>query len=324
MKNILFASTALVATAGVASADIALSGWAEIGVVGGSDAETVFHTDIDVSFSMTGESDNGLTFGATVDLDENGAFATDTDGGASYFVAFSNARLDIGDTDGAFDAALQEVNLVGGSINDAETGHAGFSGNGGVGDFATSGDIADLEGMGLDGAHGGNVARFTYTASGFSGFASVELNQDGDDDQAIYAVGVAYDTDLGGTALGVGLGYQSGEIDGTKVNVIGVSVDATLASGFSAALNYSKADIDGAPDDVTHMAVGLGYTMNNIGLGVNYGEYKFDGEKAKGFGVAATYDFGGGLEAQFGYGNSDDSTAADSTNTWSLGLAMSF
>ena len=72
MKKILFASTALVATAGVAAAEVTISGYAEMGIFNPSteDAETQFFTDLDVTFTMSGEADNGLVFGATIDLDE--------------------------------------------------------------------------------------------------------------------------------------------------------------------------------------------------------------------------------------------------------------
>src|SRR6056297_3279247 len=122
----IFATTALVATAGVASADIALSGAAQMGIQGGSgftgaDANqntTQFVQDIDITFTMSGTADNGLTFGAAIDLDENA-------GGVG--------TLTMGDTDGAFDWALQEVDYNGAaSINDDHTVHAGFSGNAGL------------------------------------------------------------------------------------------------------------------------------------------------------------------------------------------------
>ena len=35
MKNVLFATTALIATAGIASAEVSLSGSAEMGIIGG-------------------------------------------------------------------------------------------------------------------------------------------------------------------------------------------------------------------------------------------------------------------------------------------------
>ncbi|RMH39212.1 MAG: porin, partial [Alphaproteobacteria bacterium] len=68
MKKVLFATTALVATAGVAAADVSISGYAEMGVIGGTGMDAQFHTDIDATFSMSGTTDNGLTFGASVDL----------------------------------------------------------------------------------------------------------------------------------------------------------------------------------------------------------------------------------------------------------------
>ncbi len=75
MKKVLLASTALVMTAGVAAAQgVELSGYAEIGVKGTEDnfgrSTEVFHHDFDVKITLSGETDNGLTFGATIDLDE--------------------------------------------------------------------------------------------------------------------------------------------------------------------------------------------------------------------------------------------------------------
>ncbi|WP_298262238.1 porin, partial [uncultured Litoreibacter sp.] len=83
MKKILIASTALVSTAGIAAADVALSGRAEMGIFqqntafsgGAVGSDMQFFTDIDVTFTMSGETDNGLTFGASVDLDEGGAIS---------------------------------------------------------------------------------------------------------------------------------------------------------------------------------------------------------------------------------------------------------
>ncbi|MEO1580050.1 MAG: porin, partial [Pseudomonadota bacterium] len=70
MKKVLLASTALVVSAGIAAADVSLSGSAELGIFD-DDTETQFHTDIDVTFTMSGETDGGLTFGASIDLDES-------------------------------------------------------------------------------------------------------------------------------------------------------------------------------------------------------------------------------------------------------------
>ena len=314
MKTLLLASTAMVATAGIAAADVAITGYAEIGIIGGDAYATdQWHTDIDVTFSMTGESDGGLAFGASIDLDEADdsaaggslAFGNTTQGGETYFLSYGGLRLDMGDTDGAFDAAMKEVNVAAGSIADDETEHAGFNGN-----------------AGLDGLFDGQIARVSYSASGFTAGLSAEIDDTGAMDP-VWGLGLRYVTDLGGASVGVALGYQTQE---DTADLLGLSVDASFGGGFSAAINYTQADIEGGPDDATHMAIGLGYSMNALAIGVNYGEYDdwtLGCGDCSGFGLAATYDLGGGLNAHFGYGDSDFGGGVE-TDSYSLGLSMSF
>ena len=78
MKKILFASTALVASAGFAAADIDFSGAAGFGVVYNDTAANEWSPDYytTLSVSMTGETDGGLSFGADFDITmDNGATA---------------------------------------------------------------------------------------------------------------------------------------------------------------------------------------------------------------------------------------------------------
>lgn len=349
MKNILFATTALVASAGFASAEVTVTGFAEMGIIGGeaiveNDNGTIgfgddffeveningqFHTDIDVTFTMSGVADNGLTFGASVDLDEADdslfggslAFGNTTQGGETIFVSFGAATLTMGDTNGAFDQAMREVNYAGGSINDDEE-HIAFGGYGN---------------NGLDGTYDGQIARFDYAFSGVTASLSAEVDDFGDSDP-VWGVGVRYSGSMSGVDLGVGVGYQTVNVDtgggDFTTSIVGVSVDAGFSNGVTAGFTYTQADFDGT--DGSHGAVGLAYEMNALAIGVNYGHYVLDGdETVSGFGLAASYDLGGGLVAQFGYGNS---TAHDvfftnaaqtetddlTYNTYSLGLAMSF
>ncbi|MGX9355738.1 porin [Roseobacteraceae bacterium S113] len=365
MKNLLLATTALVATAGFAAADVALSGSAEMGVKGGSEQDrTEFHTDISVTFTMTGESDNGISFGASIGLEEaQDGVLTDAEDDYTVFISAGGATLTMGDTDGAFDKALTEV-AIGGSIADDHTSHNGYSGNGGFNggsaptaaenisevvagtDLNGDGDSTDTfeitaasdgtagGGMGLDGNNDGQIARFDYTFSGVTVSLSSELDDADDGADPVMGIGVAYSADLGGVNLGIGLGYQSQEDFG---QVTGISLSTTFNNGLQAILNYSNINLDDdnllGDDTISHAAIGLGYTMNALTVGVNYGQYMSGGDEAQaGFGVAVNYDLGGGLVAQFGYGSStiDDDLATatgvsdDSTDTWSLGLAMSF
>lgn len=334
MKTLLLASTALVATAGFAAAEISISGWAEIGIIGGdlfvdSDETDQFHTDIDVNFSMTGETDGGIAFGAQVDLDENGAFNNRTQGGETYFISYGGMRLDMGDTDGAFDAAMQEVNVIGGSINDDETLHAGFSGNGGT-DLRNIGGLGDDPqlGAGLDGLYDGQIARASYAFEGFSVFGSAEIDDNGGGDP-VWGIGGRYAADIAGFEFGIGLGYQTAN---DVADVWGISLDGEIM-GIAAAVNYSETDFDDA-GLLVHWGIGAGYEWNALSVAANYGEYdlKSSGVDSSGWGVIANYDLGGGLVAMAGYGSSDiSSDFADglgssdkSFDRYSVGLSMSF
>ncbi|MBV6637551.1 MAG: porin [Mameliella sp.] len=319
MKKILFATTALVATAGVAAAEVSLTGFAEMGVVDGDHLSTAqFHTDIDVTFNLSGEADNGLTFGATIDLDEELGFSAFNGGPEAVWIAYGGARLTMGDTDGAFDWALTEVG-IGGALADDHTTHAGFNFN-----------------SGLDGTFDGQIARFDYSFDSFAVAISAEIDDSGTFDP-VWGIGFRYTGELAGLDLGVGLGYQTVDL-GADVDVVGLSVDTTFDNGLQAIVNYSQWDIGGT--DVDHWGLGLGYTMNALTLSANYGEYSFPGSaKDSGFGLAANYDLGGGLVVQFGYGSSDIDVGpsvfgigggnfagmpAGDYDQYSLGLAMSF
>jgi outer membrane protein OmpU len=337
MKKVLFATTALVATAGMAAADVSLSGSAEMGLVGASANNigvgagyadtTTFLQSVDVRFTMVGESDNGLSFGATIDLDDlvdTGADPVDVAGDFADFTVFITngfGTLTMGDTDGALDWAMQEVNIGSpGSIADNETGHAGYSGNSGLDGFS------DFDGQ---------VLRYNYSVGGF-GFAVSAEKGDGIDepDDVLFGVGFRYGFDFGGGNAGIGIGYQS--IDDAQLlagnqgaDILGVSLSIELDSGFSAAFNYSEIDGTGtrAAVDGEHMAIGASYTFDAITVHANYGEYDWAAGSgvadADGYGLAASYNLGGGVTAHLGYGRSSV-VGLPSYSDFSLGLAMSF
>ncbi|MBK5934916.1 outer membrane protein OmpU [Rhodovulum imhoffii] len=337
MKKVLFATTALVATAGYAAADITISGSAEMGVVGGerydyvteyqddtlgtvrekvSNDDIQFHNDFTIAVDGTGETDGGLTFGFHVELEESNSPAR-INGDSSYdnetvFISGAFGTLTLGETDGAYDKRLKEVALAGGSIADDETEHAGFNGNAGLDPY---GDEQNL--------------RYDYDFGNFGISASLAQTDDGrKGSDEIWGVGVSYDANLAsGMTIGFGLGYQTTD----DADVYGVSIYGDFGNGFEAALNYSSLDIDdtGDDDDADHIGIGVAYTMDALTLAANYGKYDFNGDnEAEGFGLIANYDLGGGAVVQFGYGNSDvDFDDADidvDADSYSLGIAMSF
>lgn len=327
MKKVLFATTALVATAGVAAADVTLTGSAEMGIVGGNGTNTVFHQDLDVTFTMSGTTDNGLTFGASVDLDESdddggatgsGAFAPEDDGGATVFISGNFGTLTMGDTDGALDWALTEAGNVAnpGSIADDETSHLAYLGSYG------------------DGYGDGQILRYDNTFGDFGVAVSVEQTDEGG--ETGYAVGLRYGIAITGGEIDLGAGFQRsytravgavefGNINianGIEVEIIGVSATVMLDSGFSGGLTYSTWDFNGGVGEVDHVSIGLGYETGPFAIHANYGEYSSNTFAAldgfDGFGMAARYDLGGGAGIHLGY--NDNPTGAN----WSLGVAMSF
>ena len=292
MKKILLATTMLAGTAGFAAAEVTITGSAEMGIVGGtyySGGTTQFWQDVNVTFSMSGETDGGLSFGTSIDLDEaTNGFGTDDDG-TSVYISGAFGKLTLGDTDGGFDWALTETGM-GTSITDDHTTHSGYNGN-----------------SGIDGWYDGQILRYEYSAGDFAAAASVEMDDDANPDDPIVGLGMKYT--MSGVNLGVG--YQSG--DGEEI--IGVSA-AGEAGGMKWVVNYSD-----RKNDWTHMGLGLGYTSGALMVAANYGVYDYDGGgQDSGFGLVANYDLGGGAVVQAGYA----SDVGGGDDQWSLGLGMSF
>ncbi|MCF6444780.1 porin [Nereida sp. MMG025] len=325
MKKILFATTALVATAGVAAAEVSVTGFAEMGLFDDGTNDVQFFTDIDATLTMTGETDGGLSFGAALDLDEAAGAATQNnadDGGIAIFVSGGFGTVTLGDTDGALDWAMTET-WVGGSLGDEHTSHDGANGNGyhdGLGD------------------NDGQILRYEYSFDAFSvAVSAMQMDDNGGGvvgttnasanlDEVI-GLGVKYALDLGGTTVDLGLGYQTGGVAGTGTNfdAIGLSAAATLANGVGVVFNYSNVEDDASTVDVDHLGLGVSYTMDALTVGVNWGEYddKVSNTSVSGVGLVANYDLGGGAVAQFGYA-SNDTAATGNEDKWSLGLALSF
>ncbi len=292
MKKVLLASTALVAMSGAAYAEMSITGFAEMGIYDNDSDDVQFHTDVDVTFTGSGTTDNGLTFGMSIDIDEindsdadgNPDFEdADSQGGESVFISGSFGTLAMGDTDGAFDAAMKEA-IIGGSIQDNHE-HEGYNGN-----------------AGLDGTYDGQILRWDYSFGDFGVHASLEMDDTGTGDEV---VGVAFTGSVGD--IGFGVGFQDNGTD----DIFGVSVDATFGD-IQVIANYSDRDSSG-----DHIGLAVGYTSGPLTVAANWGDFE---SGANGLGVIVNYDLGGGAEVQFGYGSND---VAD-TSTWSLGVAMSF
>ena len=310
MKNILFATTALVATAGIASADVSITGFAEIGVFDTGSGDMQLFNDIDVTFSMTGETEGGMSFGASVDLDEisdvavNQATDNNSRAGIAANISGGFGTVTLGDTDGASDWAMTET-AVGGSMADDHTAHAGYSGN-----------------SPFDGVSDGQILSWTNTVGAMGVAISFEQAADGatsDNDDTVQ-IGLKYSMEAAGATIGLGIGYAdagSQTAAGITGDTNGMGISLSVASGnLTGVLNYSDGEVLGV--DASHVALGIGVTMDALTIGVNWGEFDTDNVKANGVGLAVNYNLGGGAVFQLGYGD------GEGVDTMSMGLALSF
>ena len=110
MKKLLIATTALVATAGVAAAEVAVSGNGRMGVVyNGEDLN--FSSRIRVVFTLSGETDGGLSFGGSFRADNAGGAANGSAG--EIFISGAFGTIAMGDVVGAAEAVVGDLPEVG-------------------------------------------------------------------------------------------------------------------------------------------------------------------------------------------------------------------
>ncbi len=307
MKKLLISTTALVAVAGIANAEVTLTGTAEAGIAQGTNKNTDslgYHSNFEVFFRGVGTTDSGFQFGATIDLDE--AASTKKNGPASVFISSTGfGTLTMGDTDGAFDRSLDEVGMLT-LINDDHTTHAGYNGNGG-----TDGS----------GSPSGNdqILRYDRQFGIFEIAVSWEF-ANGEDTNAGWGIGGALD--FGGgerSSFGVGLGLQSAGED----FLYGLSATAKF-SGVDLVFNYSTTPKGEAAAGGTHIGLGVGYTINDFAVSFNYGTYGGGGDKEgkSGWGLAVNYALSGGAVIQGGLGSGGGGD--DDALQYSVGLSLSF
>src|SRR6056297_1063500 len=202
MKKVLLASTALLLTAGFASAQsIELSGDANAGLkydedgdlVPGGDELTV-HNEINMTIAGSGSTDTGLTFGAFLTIDE-----TDGLDDAEVFVSGVFGTVTVGRIDHATD-----------SLGIADIGFDGI----GLDDHAEQYKNATA---------GGPDILYSYSAAGLTFSASAEI--EGDES---YAVAVEY----AAQGFSGGIGYITDNNE-DKLFGIGSNETITVVAGYS-------------------------------------------------------------------------------------------
>lgn len=334
MKKVLLASTVLAMTATVAAAEVTVSGSARMGIAYNSEApnELGFTSRVRVAFGLSGETDTGLAFGASIRADNagngSGATISDVNGASSQsagnvFVSGAFGKLSMGDVDGAAELVVGDLAGVG---------------------LTGLGDLNENAFLSNSAATRRSAARYEYSTGGLT-FALSADNPQTDtvvdtpllttvagtgNTSNVYSVGVKYAID----AYSFGIGYETSDVY-TPATGTFRSVDHIIVSGEATFSGVTLKAVYGEADD---FAV-AGSKFKQYGLSASY---KVDALTVTGFhrvsenavaadlrkdkftGIGASYALGGGASVVGGLvdvnrgGTAVDETRAD------LGLSFSF
>jgi outer membrane protein OmpU len=307
MKKILLATTILAMTAGFASADITFSGSASAGVAkngidnGGSPdpnttglADDTFfsYSNFDLVVTATGQTDSGLSFGASFDASAGQSYAlADDDGFDENGGAFGTPTIYVSGTFGKISFSTDNLDFYNTDVvnsGDADVQYEGTFGGFGVGLIGDvdSGDLA---------------AQASYTLAGIA--LSADYNQNGAAD-AIWDASASY-------TMGAFTGTLAADNDTAAFDVEESIKLAYSNNGIGA---WAKANSNAAPDD-TSFDVGASYAANGYSVTVEVSDVTAANNTVAHWTVTGNYDLGGGLSLEAGANYSGDVM---------VGAAMSF
>jgi outer membrane protein OmpU len=290
MKKILLATTVLVAGASVAGAEVTLSGDARMGIAKAAtlNSDAQFSSRARLKFTMSGETDNGLSFGASFRADKASEAANGSAG--SVFISGAFGKLEMGDVDSAAEAAVGHV---------AGVGYTGL------------GDPNEINYIGA-GATANDPVVMLYTYA--SGDFTVNLSANDSAASATQSYGIGGSYTMGDYKIAAG--YEDGGAD--SKSYLGVSgTFGAIEAKFVAAGQSS----DVATRDGNEYALSVVYTTGAIAV---TGFYKSDDRPTVAvvsYGLGASYDLGGGAKLVGGLAADD---AAGNDTAYDLGVSFSF
>lgn len=319
MKKVLFATSALVLSAGFASAEVAVSGDGRMGMIyDGNDAQ--FSSRARVLFTLTGETDSGLSFGGKFRVDQenysSNSFRSAARGTAgAVWISGTYGKLSMGDVVSASEAAIGDLYEIG---------------------YTEGGFAYDSEEISYLTADGNNLDQgpsilYEYGVNGFTFYASASDSSSNsscagqivgstgclDDDGAKVAYSIAAKYEAGN--YNVGLGYAKhddadeivlgGEGKWNNFSVKGVYAhysDRPAADAFNAITDqepilYNGVDVVDAYTFKHTIGLSAAYQADAVLIKGFWRQDKFNSDvaglsskKYDSFGIGADYDLGGG------------------------------
>jgi outer membrane protein OmpU len=270
MKKVLLATSALTLSAGFASADVSMSGTGGAGVFGANGADLSVYSGVDLGFAISGASDNGMTFSASLDM------------GGGKTLDVGDFELDTQDM-GTDDNASVTIGVSGLTIVLSQDGVDDLYDDDKAGDIGISGAMGDLTYSVVTGLEDADPTSLSigYTAGAISG--SVATSDDGD----ASTVSVSY-------AMGDITISAESDTDRTGADTSSVTVSYAMSDGMTVSLENSE--------DVNE--VSIAYSSGAISVGISA-----DDAATESWEATMAYDLGGGATFNLGT-NQDETTFA--------------
>lgn len=339
MKQFLASTAILAITAGFAAAEVKITGSARMGLIDDfGDGNVQFTSRVRVNFALSGETDTGLSFGASVRADQSGQGNTENDDSV-VFVSGAFGKLSMGDVDGAGAAAVGQVDGVG-LTGLSDLNEIYFLGTGGSGLLLDAGFF--LANPPAPEVNGDTSMLYEYSTGGLSlYFSATQASYTFEEpcctwsDTQTLGAGAAYTMD----AYRFSVAYErwSGDREGVvttaSIDNLALGADATFGA-VTVKARYSKGGSEfGGADFQDHKQAALSatYAADALSFTAYASDVTFEvsGVEAynrQAFGLGATYDLGGGASAVAGVakrqetigGTEEDDTAFD------MGLSFSF
>ena len=270
MKKVLLATSALTLSAGFASADVSMSGTGGAGVFGANGADLSVYSGVDLGFALSGASDNGMTFSASLDM------------GGGQTLDAGDFELDTQDM-GVDDNVSVTIGVSGLTIVLSQNGVDDLYDDDKAGDIGISGAMGDLTYSVTTGLEDDDPTSLSvgYSAGAISG--SVATSDDGD-------------------ASNVSISYAMGDItisaesdtDRAGADTSSVTVSYAMSDGMTVSLENSE--------DVNELSVA--YSSGAISVGISA-----DDAATESWEATMAYDLGGGATFNLGT-NQDETTFA--------------
>jgi outer membrane protein OmpU len=270
MKKVLLATSALTLSAGFASADVSMSGTGGAGVFGANGADLSVYSGVDLGFALSGASDNGMTFSASLDM------------GGGQTLDVGDFELDTQDM-GTDDNVSVSIGVSGVTITLSQDGVDDLYDDDIAGDIGVSGAMGDLTYSVVTGLEDADPTSLSigYSAGAISG--SVATSDEGD----ASTVTVSY-------AMGDITVSAESDTDRTGADTSSITISYAMSDGMTISLENSE--------DVNEVSVS--YASGAISVGLTA-----DDAATESWEATMAYDLGGGATFNLGT-NQDETTFA--------------